>query len=222
MTHFGRFYSISLQFDDCTASSRALTAANWGNRTIRTATRRRHAGRQLLMLPNPHRCRRGAPGEPASLAAVPVGGGGAWLRCPWAVAGPGRASRRRGSPSAHQAPLVWRAPEGPEGLAAVPVGGGGAWPGNTHTPRPIGGRREACGAWPGFETTRRAKLAARTASGRAGRAAAGDLSGQQAATRGADGSRAGRRPRRSPAHVCGKPRPADAGRGFRYPVGYEV
>ena len=34
-----------------------------------------------------------------------------------------------------------------QGLAAVPVGGGGAWP--------------------GFETTRRAKLAARTASGRA-------------------------------------------------------
>ena len=42
---------------------------------------------------------------------------------------------------------MWRAPEGPEGLAAVPVGGGGAWP--------------------GFETTRRAKLAARTPSGRA-------------------------------------------------------
>ena len=37
--------------------------------------------------------------------------------------------------------------EGPVGLAAVPVGGGGAWP--------------------GFETTRRAKLAARTARGRA-------------------------------------------------------
>ena len=34
-----------------------------------------------------------------------------------------------------------------EGLAAAPVGGGGAWP--------------------GFETTRRAKLAARTARGRA-------------------------------------------------------
>ena len=48
-------------------------------------------------------------------------------------------------------------------------------------PRPIGGRREACGAWPGFEPTRRAKLAARTASGRAGpTAAAGDLSGPQA------------------------------------------
>ena len=42
------------------------------------------------------------------------------------------------------APLAWRAPEGP---ATVPVGGGGAWP--------------------GFETTRRAKLAARTARGRA-------------------------------------------------------
>ena len=44
-----------------------------------------------------------------------------------------------------------------------------------HFRRPIGGRREACGAWPGFETTRRAKLAARTASGRAGLAAVGDL-----------------------------------------------
>ena len=49
----------------------------------------------------------------------------------------------------------------------------------THMPRPIGGRREACGAWPGFEPTRRAKLAARTASGRAGHAAAGDLSGNK-------------------------------------------
>ena len=49
-------------------------------------------------------------------------------------------------PATHsnQAPLVWRAPEGP---AAVPVGGGGAWS--------------------GFETTRRAELAARTARGRA-------------------------------------------------------
>ena len=40
--------------------------------------------------------------------------------------------------------------------------------------RPIGDRRGACRAWPGFETTRRAKLAARTASGRAGPAAVGD------------------------------------------------
>ena len=51
------------------------------------------------------------------------------------------------SDTAPQAPPVWRAPGGPEGQAAVPVGGGGAWP--------------------GFEPTRRAKLAARTASGRA-------------------------------------------------------
>ena len=48
---------------------------------------------------------------------------------------------------AHQAPPVWRAPEGLEDLTAAQVGGGRAWP--------------------GFETTRRAQLAARTASGRA-------------------------------------------------------
>ena len=54
----------------------------------------------------------------------------AWLRHPWAAAGPGRGAGGRR-----------------QGQAAAPVGGGGAWP--------------------GFETTRRAKLAARTASGRA-------------------------------------------------------
>ena len=74
------------------------------------------------------------------LAAVPVGGGGAW---PY--------NEPTHEPHiSDQAPPVWRAqegPEGPEGLAAVPVGGGGAWP--------------------GFEPTRRAKLAARTARGRA-------------------------------------------------------
>ena len=72
------------------------------------------------------------------------------LRGQAAAAGPGRGAGGR-----------WR------GQAAAPVGGGRAWPGNTQAPRPIGGRREACGAWPGFEPTRRAKLAARTASGRA-------------------------------------------------------
>ena len=66
----------------------------------------------------------------------------AWLRCPWAVAGPGRASRRRAEPdNSDQAPLVWRAPEGPEGQAAVPVGGGGAWPGFETTRRAEGSRR---------------------------------------------------------------------------------
>ena len=52
--------------------------------------------------------------------------------------GHGRASRRVPARTAPQAPPVWRAPEGPEGQAAAHVGGGGAWP--------------------GFETTRRAKL----------------------------------------------------------------
>ena len=76
-----------------------------------------------------------------------MGGGGARLLCPWATR-PGRASRRRTQPhTATQAPPVWRVPEGTEGQAAGPVGGGRAWP--------------------GFETTRRAKLAARTARGRA-------------------------------------------------------
>ena len=63
------------------------------------------------------------------------------------------------------------APESPEGTAAVPVGGGRAWP--------------------GFEATRRAKLAARTASGRA--AAHGCT--------------------KQPGPDTQKPRPADAGRG---------
>ena len=49
--------------------------------------------------------------------------------------------------------------------------------------RPIGDRRGACRAWPGFETTRRAKLAARTASGRAGPAAVGDQAGGRARRR---------------------------------------
>ena len=36
-----------------------------------------------------------------------------WLRCPWAVAGPGRAIH------SDTAPLVWRAPEGPEGTGGL-------------------------------------------------------------------------------------------------------
>ena len=52
-----------------------------------------------------------APEGPEGTASVPVGGGRAWLRCPWAVAGPGRGAGG------------WR-----RGPAAVPVGGGGARP----------------------------------------------------------------------------------------------
>ena len=41
-------------------------------------------------------------------------------RCPWAAAGPGRASRRRTQPhTATQAPPVWRVPEGPEGQGGL-------------------------------------------------------------------------------------------------------
>ena len=68
-----------------------------------------------------------------------------WPRCPWAVAGPGRASRRRTEPeNSDQAPLVWRAPEG---SAAVPVGGGGAWPDRetTRQARPQYTRHHWCG-----------------------------------------------------------------------------
>ena len=59
----------------------------------------------------------------------------AWLRCPWAGAGPGRTTSRRaerssrrgriagGSPPtgthSDQAPQVWRAPEGPEGTGGL-------------------------------------------------------------------------------------------------------
>ena len=141
------------------------------------------------------------PEGPDNLAAVPMGGGRAWpgfdgklhhtqrhkrrrcggrrrvrrarLRCPWAVAGPGRASSRH---TTAQAPPVRRAPEGPKGQAAVPVGGGGAWP--------------------GFETTRRAKLAARTARGRA---AAHGRTKQPGPTAGPSGARNTRGAPSSPA-----------------------
>ena len=55
-----------------------------GNCIIRAATRRRYTASQLLMLQNPH-------WPPAWRARRDRW---AWLRCPWAVAGPGRASSR--------------------------------------------------------------------------------------------------------------------------------
>ena len=54
---------------------------------------------------------------------------------------PERMSLRDEAPkhaTVHQTPQVWRAPEG---LAAVPVGGGGAWPGFESTRRAEGSRR---------------------------------------------------------------------------------
>ena len=104
--------------------------------------------------------------------------------------GPGRGAggRRQGlaghlltcrGPAAPQAPPVWRAAEGQEGQTAAPMGGDGAWQSCSQPPSPTGakgtggtggpgcGARGGGGAWLGFEATRRAKLAARTARGRA-------------------------------------------------------
>ena len=90
----------------------------------------------------------GAHGRWRGLAAVPVGGGEAWLRCPWAVARPGCGARGRwrglagqrvDAQSTHQrsgaAGVEGAGGTGGHGrasrrgLAAAPVGGGGAWPG---------------------------------------------------------------------------------------------
>ena len=116
---------------------------------------------------------------------------------------------------------VWRAPRGFRGEAAVPVGGVQARTGNTQTPRPIGGRREACGArplrpWaaagPGQTTSQRTELpisdprptGVEGAGGTGGpgcggrgrwRGLAGLRADAPSAARGADGERAGRRPR---------------------------
>ena len=80
------------------------------------------------------------------------------LQHPWAAAGPWH-TRTTGTAGVEGA-------GGTGGLAAAAVGGGKAWP--------------------GFETTRRAKLAARTASGRA---AAHGRTKQPGPTAGSDGAR---------------------------------
>ena len=91
---------MGLHFGEHTTSSPGLTTTKRGNCTIRAATRRRHADSQALMVQNPHqRCgapRKGRKGwrarpdpKDAGLAAAPVGGGGARLRCPWEATGPG-------------------------------------------------------------------------------------------------------------------------------------
>ena len=170
---------IGLQFDDDTATSRGLTAANWGNRIIRTATRRRHADSRLLVLPNPHHCRHGgrrrdrrAWRRRQGQAAVLVGGSRAWLRCPWAAAGPGRASRRRAERSSRRGRLAGGPP--PTGTTSSPA----------------------------RQHTNAARNTSSATSNKSRKPPTSTHSGQ--------------------AQTCVKPRPADAGRGFRYPVGYEV
>ena len=118
-----------------------------------------------------------APEGPEDLAAVPVGGGGAWPGIETThrtrkqrpgttgVEGAGGICRGAGgrwrglaglrddAPISAPAPQVWRAPEGPEGLAAVLVGVGGAWPGFETTrrsapqPHRCGGPRRDRRAW---------------------------------------------------------------------------
>ena len=117
--------------------------------------------------------RRATHQRPGTTGVEGAGGTGgrkrAWLRCPRAVAGPGWASRRRITTQHRRRRRCGgrrRVRRAQEGLAAVPVGGGGAWP--------------------GFETTRRAKLAARTARGRA---AAHGHTKQPGPTAGSDGAR---------------------------------
>ena len=145
---------------------------------IQCNTRERYDQLQIPAVPPAWR----VPEGPDSLAAVPMGGGRAWPGFEGKLHHTQRHKRRQcggrrrvrraraGFEIDHSEPQarVWRSRgqpdpkvpgtlavpqatkqqgQGPEGQAAVPVGGGGAWP--------------------GFETTRRAKLAARTARGRA-------------------------------------------------------
>ena len=104
-------------------------------------TRRQQTVRELHVVQNPHRHRHG-------------GCRRARLRRPWA-AGPGRTTSQRAEPHVNT--------PGPTGMEGA---GGTAGPGcgargrrqgqrkHTHTrPRPIRGRREACGAWPDNEPT---------------------------------------------------------------------
>ena len=90
----------------------------------------------------------------------------AWLRCWWAAARPGRASRRRAEPHVERVPPVWRAPEG---AAAVPVGGGGAWPG-IETTHPGAAGVEGAGGSGGHGRASRSTTPSR-------RLACGDLAG---------------------------------------------
>ena len=129
--------------------------------------------------------------------------------CRWAAAGPGRgAGGRRQSlaghlltcrgPAAPQAPPVWRAAEGPEGQTAAPMGGDGAWQSYSQRPSPTGAKGTGEIGGPGCGARGR----------RRGLAGLRDDAPSEA--RGADGSRAGRRPRAQPAA-----RPDSTPRGAR-------
>ena len=133
--------------------------------------------------------------NPGSTAGMEGAGGSGGHGCGARGRSRGLAGLRGEAPphTATQAPPVWRAPEG---QAAVPVGGGGAWP--------------------GFETTRRAKLAARTARGRAaahGHTKQPGLARHTTRAAGPDGAQNTSGATKQPGPNTRKPRPADAGRG---------
>ena len=138
------------------------------------------------------------PEGPDNLAAAPMGGGRAWPGFEGKLHHTQRHKRRRcggrrrvrraraGFEIDHSEPQarVWRSrgrpdPTAPEHQRCHKRQNSKAWAPEGQAAEPVGGG----GAWPGFETTRRAKLAARTASGRAGPAAVGDQAGGRARRR---------------------------------------
>ena len=109
-----------------------------GNCIIRATTRRRHAVRAPLMLQNPHHHWCGGCGK----------GWWAWLWCPWAVAGPGRASRRRAERSSRRGRLAGGPP--PTGTQSSPARQGAAAPGT-----PVGPQTNPAGHSKGPEAPQR-------------------------------------------------------------------
>ena len=114
-----------------------------------------------------------------STARCKTRGGRAWLRCPWAAAGPGRASRRRAERSSQRGRLA-----------------GGPPPNSTHSglnehQQHCKRRRYGGAGGPG-----------RSAGGRR-QGLAGLRDDAPSEARSADGERAGRRP---PAHTAAQPR----------------
>ena len=122
------------------------------------------------------------PEGPDNLAAAPMGGGRAWPGFEGKLHHTQRHKRRQcggrrrvrraraGFEIDHSEPKarVWRSrgrpgPTAPEHQRCHKQQNSKAWAPEGQAAEPVGGG----GAWPGFETTRRAKLAARTARGRA-------------------------------------------------------
>ena len=109
---FSVFHQSGLRFGRHTASSRGLAVANRGNCTTRASdtptTRRQKAS-----------CSAKPPRPPVRRAPEDPEGRGARLRCPWAAAGLGRASRRRAERSSRRGRLAGGPP--PTGAQSSPA-----------------------------------------------------------------------------------------------------